>query len=86
MHVKLLGCGEMFNEVYSSLVISWHYDFSICDPLYENLCFVKVCYFVHYSWDYWCSFKFKWLHTLLIYSTMFMFALFFGILQCLIAP
>ena len=57
-------------------MISWHSDFSICDPLFENLCFVKVCYFVHYTWDCWCSFKFRWLHILLSYSTMFMFALF----------
>ena len=74
-----------FNEVHSSLVISLHSFFSICDPLYENLCFVTVCYFVHYTWDCWCSFKFKRLHTLLGYSTMFMFAL-LGILQFLIAP
>ena len=51
-------------------------DDCVHDPLYENLCFVKVCYFVHYTWDCWCSFKFRWLHILLSYSTMFMFALF----------
>ena len=88
MHVSLLGYGEMFtsfNEVHSSLVISLQSYFSIYDHLYENLCFVTVCYFVHYTWDCWCSFKVRWLQTLLGYSTMFIFAL-LGILQCLIAP
>ena len=87
MHVSLLGYGEMFTVLMKFIQFGDFIAalFQICDPLYEILCFVTICYFVHYIWDCWCSFKFRSLHTMLGYSTMFIFAL-LGILQCLTAP
>ena len=53
MHVSLLGYVEMFTVLMQSFQFGDFIAslFHICGPLYENLCFVTVCYFVNYTWD-----------------------------------